>query len=129
MLLTGKTALIVIIVGLCTFIWFLAGLLTLGVLWPKSIRRFIFGQAAMTDTTEIEELHNDVLAVADNVKWIRNEKENERQLHGFSSDIKSKRSKEKIQVEMEPSTTLNIRQSINTFQADDLSLGSFSTYK
>ena len=81
----------------------------------------------MTDTTEIEELHNDVLAVADNVKWIRSEKENERQLHGFGSDIKSKRSKEKIEVEMEPSTTL--RQSMNTFHADDLSLGSFCTYK
>jgi len=119
MFLSGKAALIVIIVGLFTFIWFLAGLVTFGVLWPKSIRRFIFGQAALADTTEIEELRNDVLAVADNVKWIRNDKENERHFNSFGGDIKSKRSKENIEVKMEPSTKPNSGSSVSTFQADD----------
>jgi len=82
--LTTKAALLVIIVGMSACIWFLVGLVTCGILWPKSMRRVIFGNAALVDSTEMENLHNYVVHVADDVKWIRNAKEEEeRLLHPF----------------------------------------------
>ena len=78
--LTTKAALLVIIVGMSACIWFLVGLVTCGILWPKSMRRVIFGNAALVDSTEMENLHNYVVHVADDVKWIRNAKEEEERL-------------------------------------------------
>jgi len=80
LLLTTKAVLIVIIVTISALIWFLVGLVTCGILWPKSMRRVIFGNAALADSTEIEKLQNDVVRVADDVKWIRNAKEKEERL-------------------------------------------------
>jgi len=80
LLLTTKAVLIVVIVTISALIWFLVGLVTCGILWPKSMRRVIFGNAALADSTEIEKLQNDVVRVADDVKWIRNAKEKEERL-------------------------------------------------
>jgi hypothetical protein len=90
MILTTKAVLIVIIVGLSVFCWFILGIVTCGILWPKSMRRIIFGNAALANSTDMEELHNDVVNVADDVNWIRKNKEQENK---FNQTLISKRNK------------------------------------
>lgn len=71
-ILIAKVVLLVAIATVSLSIWFIVGLATCGILWPPSMRRFIFASTVISDKTEMEELKEDVKEV---LKLTRDEKE------------------------------------------------------
>jgi len=75
--MVAKTCMLLAIFYSVLLFWFIAGILTIGVFWPVSIRRFIFGQLIIEDKTELEDISEQIKKVVKGVKDICNDESQE----------------------------------------------------
>jgi len=57
--MVGKTMVLLAIFWFFVLLWFVAGLATVGLFWPRSIRRAIFGQMVIEEQSELEEISKE----------------------------------------------------------------------
>jgi len=60
-----KTIILLAIFWFFVLLWFLWGLASVGLFWPTSIRRAIFGQMVIEEKTELEEISEEIQKVAE----------------------------------------------------------------
>lgn len=67
---TAKALIIVGLMTVSTIILFVLGMASCGIFWPPSIRKFLFGQAALAESSELEEIRADIQDLSDDMKWL-----------------------------------------------------------
>jgi len=70
-ILLSKIMLLGIVASVSLTIWFIIGLFTCGILWPPSMRRFIFASTTISEKTEMEALQEDIRQI---LKIVRTER-------------------------------------------------------